>query len=325
VLFALKIDVDTFRGMREGLPRMLDILGKRSIQATVFISIGPDHSGRALRRILTKPGFFTKMMRTRAISLYGPRTILYGTLLPGPRIAQGNADVFRRIEAEGHEAGVHGWDHVRWQDGLPRFGEETIARELVKAFTVYEEMTGHRPWSTSAPGWIANERSLEVQDSLDLLYSSDVRGAFPFIPRIGGRVFRTPQIPTTLPTLDEMIGGGHSDEAWINDRLVAESMRQAQERPDRSIVHTVHTEVEGLSRAALFADLLDRLLAEGARFARLDETPGLVPCPDPSDGSAPRKKGTTTPGSRCDGLPVCEVRDGVLPGRSGSLSVQVVV
>ena len=47
----------------------------------------------------------------------------------------------RRIEAEGHEAGVHGWDHVRWQDGLPRF-DSTHARELARAFEVFETITG---------------------------------------------------------------------------------------------------------------------------------------------------------------------------------------
>src|SRR5258705_2460256 len=65
----------------------------------------------------------------------------------------------------------------------------------------------------------------------------------------------------------------HQEEAWINDLLMAEIRRQAAEAPERPIVHTVHTEVEGLSRAELFADLLDRLLAEGARFERLDTVP----------------------------------------------------
>ena len=301
VRFVLKVDVDTFRGMAEGLPRMLDLFRVRRVRASVFVAMGPDHSGRAVRRILTKPGFLRKMLRTRAVSLYGPRTVLYGTLLPGPRIAAGNADIFRRIEAEGHEAGVHGWDHVRWQDGLPKFDEETIARELSRAFETFEEITGRPPRATAAPGWIANERSFAVQDRLGLLYSSDVRGEFPFRPRVGERVFRTPQVPTTLPTLDELIGG--MDEACINGRLVEEASRQALSRPGAPIVHTVHTEVEGLSRADLFAELLDRLIAEGARFERLD--------------------GIAASFSRETVLPLCEVRDGKLAGRSGSLARQL--
>ena len=346
VIFSLKVDVDTFRGMREGLPRMLEIFRARGIRATIFVSMGPDHSGRAIRRIITKPGFLTKMLRTKAVSLYGPKTVLYGTLLPGPRIASRNAEIFRRIEAEGHEAGVHGWDHVRWQDGLPKFGEETIALELSRAFEVFETITGHRPRSTAAPGWIANERSFAVQDGLGLLYSSDVRGEYPFRPRAGGRIFRTLQIPTTLPTLDEMIGrediassaaaraagkvgSGSDEERALNAWLVGEAMRQAAERPQAPVVHTVHTEVEGLSRADLFADLLDRLLAEGARFERLDEIAGRC-VPDAAEGHAPgmdRAAGTASPGRYAaagTSIPVCDVRDGTLPGRSGTLACQVI-
>ena len=304
----LKIDVDTDRGMREGLPRLLEMLRKRAIRATVFVSRGPDHSGRAIRRVLTKPGFLKKMLRTRAVSLYGPRTVLYGTLLPGPKIARGNADLFRRIEGEGHEAGVHGWDHVRWQDGLPRFDQPTIARELDKAFTVFGEITGHRPRATAAPGWIANVRSLAVQDGLDLDYASDARGTHPFRPRAAGRLFATPQIPTTLPTLDEMIGGGGgsgSDESWINDALVTEAKSQAIARPTAPVVHTLHTEVEGLSRADLFADLLDRLLAEGARFETLAGIAGAL-----------------RTGEAGASIPVCELTEGTVPNRSGTLAVQ---
>ena len=330
MLFALKVDVDTFRGMREGLPRLLGLFAERRIRATIFVSMGPDHSGRAIRRIVTKPGFLEKMLRTNAVSLYGPRTLLYGTLLPGPRIAGRNAELFRRIEAEGHEAGVHGWDHVRWQDGLPKFDEATIARELARAFDVFGVLTGHAPRATAAPGWIANERSLAVQDRLGLAYCSDVRGHFPFLPRVGGRLFRTPQLPTTLPTLDEMIGreelftsrGGPQEagsppnsgmiapaERWIAPWLVAEAKRQALARPGAPVVHTIHTEVEGLSRAPLFADLLDRLLAEGARFTRLDEAAACLPSPPAAGGEE-------------SGLPACDVVDGTLPGRSGLLALQ---
>ena len=323
VLFALKVDVDTFRGMREGLPRMLELFRERGIRASIFVSMGPDHSGRAIRRVFTKPGFLTKMLRTKAVSLYGPRTILYGTLLPGPRIAAGNVDLFRRIETEGHESGVHGWDHVRWQDGLPKFSEATIEREFTRAFETFEKITGHRPRATAAPGWIVTERSLAVQDRLGLDYVSDVRGAFPFLPRMAGRTFKTPQIATTLPTLEELIGS--VEEGEINARLVEEARRQTLARPGAPVVHTVHTEVEGLSRAGLFADLLDRLLAEGARFEPLIDVASRFVAPGRSPEGGIGVAGRSNPAAPEVDIPlaVCEVRNGTLPGRSGTLACQV--
>src|SRR4029077_16834657 len=82
---ALKVDVDTYHGTRKGVPRLLEILKKHGAGATFFFSLGPDHTGRAIKRAFRR-GFFSKVSRTSVLSHYGLRTLLYGTLLPGPDI-----------------------------------------------------------------------------------------------------------------------------------------------------------------------------------------------------------------------------------------------
>ena len=73
---AIKIDVDTKRGYDEGVPRMLDVFKQENIKATFFFSMGTDNSGKAIRRIFRK-GFLTKMLRTKAPSTYGFKTMMY--------------------------------------------------------------------------------------------------------------------------------------------------------------------------------------------------------------------------------------------------------
>ncbi|MBI2226175.1 MAG: 4-deoxy-4-formamido-L-arabinose-phosphoundecaprenol deformylase, partial [Betaproteobacteria bacterium] len=60
---ALKIDVDTYRGTRDGVPRLVEMLKKHNAGATFLFSLGPDHTGRAIKRVF-RPGFMKKVSRT---------------------------------------------------------------------------------------------------------------------------------------------------------------------------------------------------------------------------------------------------------------------
>src|SRR5277367_6871737 len=97
---ALKIDVDTYRGTREGVPRLAQVLTRVGARATFLFSLGPDHTGRAIRRVF-RPGFLGKVSRTSVIEHYGLRTLMYGTLLPGPDISRRAGEVMRSIRAAG--------------------------------------------------------------------------------------------------------------------------------------------------------------------------------------------------------------------------------
>ena len=137
-LLALKVDVDTWRGTREGVPRLVELFRRHGAGATFLWSLGPDHTGRAIRRVL-RPGFFGKVKRTSVVSHYGVRTLLNGTLLPGPDIGARGARIMRGVRDQGYECGIHCFDHVRWQDGVMHHDARWTAREMDKAVARFRD------------------------------------------------------------------------------------------------------------------------------------------------------------------------------------------
>jgi len=293
---AIKVDVDTERGTRLGVPALLELFGELGVPATFLFSLGPDNTGRAIRRIF-RPGFFRKVARTSVVSTYGLRTLLNGVLLPGPHIGRRHEALMRDARSRGHEVGIHCYDHIRWQDGLARMTREEVFAEFAKARAEFERIFGAPARTAGAAGWQANGLSLAAYDAAELLYASDTRGAYAFFPRADGTVYRTLQIPTTLPTLDELLGRPEFPDARLVDHYVALL------RSDRPNILTIHAEIEGMSRIGFFRELLDRLRALGVQFARLDALA--------QDYLRNRA-----------GIPVCELIAGEVDGRSGTLAVQ---
>ena len=260
---ALKVDADTDRGTRLGVPNLAADCGEFGAPACFLFSLGPDQTGRAITRIF-RPGFFAKVSRTSVVELYGVRTLLNGTLLPAPHIGRRNAGVMRAVRDAGFEIGIHSYNHYRWQDHLPGMSPEEVRAEFAAARAEFQRIFGGPAATAGAAGWQSNARSREVYDEAGLLYASDTRGERPFFPRIGGRVFRTLEIPSTLPTFDELMGRPEFPE----DRIVPHLLSLL--RSDRPNVFTLHAEIEGMGKRPLFRSLLAAAREAGVEFIRLD-------------------------------------------------------
>ncbi len=291
-IVALKVDVDTFAGTRDGVPALLEDMKRFDAQATFYFSLGPDNSGKAIRRVFTRKGFLAKMLRTKAPSAYGIKTMLYGTLLPAPMIGAAFPEPLRRVERQGHEVGIHCWDHVKWHDYLPRFSRAEAAGELERAATLFEETFGHRAMTTAAPGWTVSSDSLELQDGMGLSYCSDSRGSHPFYPVMDGRRFTTLQIPSTLPTADEILGQNGITPLSLSDYYM-------DNLKDGLNVLTIHAELEGGAIRQSFVTLLERLTTDGIRCVALQEAAAII-----------------------DNAPACRLYMGELPGRAGLVALQ---
>ena len=290
---ALKVDVDTLRGYVEGVPRLLDLFDRTGIRASFFFSFGPDNSGKAVRRVFRK-GFLSKMLRTDAPGTYGLKTMMYGTLLPAPMIVPSRPSVFREALSHGHEVGLHAWDHVDWQDRLDSMSQSEMEGQFDRAREMYRKLTGIYPRSCAAPAWKTNDASLAMEDRKGLLYASDTRGSGPFIPMVKGKPMRTIQIPSTLPTMDEILGRDGVGRDNVSDRY-------CHMMTDGLNVHTIHAEMEGMSMLKSMEDLIAKVKGRGGVFVTLGETAkGLME----------------------EDLPLCSVLQGYLPGRAGKVSIQ---
>lgn len=293
---ALKVDVDTHRGLGEGVPRMMRMLSDKGVTATFFIAMGPDNSGRAIMRALKNPGFLTKMRRTRAVSMYGWRTVLSGTLLPARPIALAFPHVIRDLARDGFEIGVHGYDHVRWQDHLDELGETGTAAEIDEGFEVYRAILGTESRSFAAPGWRTSRDALAALEREGLAYHSDTRGRTPYRCAIDGFVMTAPELPTTLPTLDEILGTAEVPDGAAAVRYYVEQLNAAALN-----IHTVHAETEGMAELETFGAIIEAWRKCGAIFVQLGQVAERI---------------------AVDTLPVCEVVRITLPGRAGWISAQ---
>jgi peptidoglycan/xylan/chitin deacetylase (PgdA/CDA1 family) len=290
---ALKIDVDTHDGLARGVPALADLLATHGVRASFFVVCGPDRMGRRLARLLD-PRFVAKLLRTRVIATYPLRTLLSGFLLPARPVAGAFPATLARLVAGGHEVGVHGWDHARWQDRLPRLAPAAVRDEVTRASDVLRGILGRPPAGFAAPGWRCTAESLAAVDEAGFAYRSDTRGSHPYRPAAGGRVFRAPEIPTTWPTLDEVYGPDRRSPSALAERWTALL------RPGALNVHTIHAELEGGAHLPVLDELVARAKPR-CRFVRLaDEATAL--------GAAD--------------LPVCEVREGTLPGRAMPVALQ---
>jgi undecaprenyl phosphate-alpha-L-ara4FN deformylase len=293
---SIKIDVDTERGTREGVPGLLEILVKYNISATFLFSLGPDNTGRAIRRIF-RPGFLKKVSRTSILKIYGWRTLLNGVLWPGPHIGRCHGDLMRLVKEKGHEVGIHCYDHIRWQDGLATMSMRAVRNELTRARDVFRDVFGEEATTAGAAGWQANSKSFQAYDEAGFLYGSDCRGNTPFLPKVDGQVFHTLQIPTTLPTLDELLGRPE----YPMETLIDHYMGLLQ--PHRLNVLTIHTELEGMLYKDWFEGILKACKHKGVEFVLLSDVAQAL--------LKDRSK-----------IPTCEVIQKEIDGRSGTLAVQ---
>ena len=260
----LKVDVDTYLGTLHGVPALLQVFERFDVKASFLFSVGPDNTGRAIRRVFRK-GFLRKVGRTSVVSHYGLRTLMNGVLKPGPHIGKRAGHIMRQVAAAGHEVGIHCYDHVRWQDFVAAKDPDWTRREMHKAFEAFRDAVNMDPQTIGAAGWQLNRHVIAFEEQMGFSYASDVRGREPFFPVMEGMGSRCIQLPTTLPTLDEIIGSDGIDSSNCWETVLEKSLEQLP----CGHVYTLHAELEGMKLMPVMEKLLEQWTTSGFEFLTL--------------------------------------------------------
>jgi peptidoglycan/xylan/chitin deacetylase (PgdA/CDA1 family) len=169
--------------------------------------------------------------------------------------------------------------------------------EMQRACDRYVDIFGTPPLVHGAAGWQMNVHALRLTQRLGFEYCSDGRGSAPHLPVWHGELIRCPQLPTTLPTLDELIGR----EGVTEDNVAARVLELTGTPAAGPHLFTLHAELEGLRLAPAFEQLLVGWKARGWQ-----------PC----------STRTLFESLQAFAQPRCEVGPGEIAGRSGTLLVQ---
>jgi peptidoglycan/xylan/chitin deacetylase (PgdA/CDA1 family) len=255
---ALKIDVQTYRGMSRGVPRLLDVLTRHDAKATFFFALGPEHSGRWLLRSGPR-GALRRLGPVTRLGHYGFETILYGTALPAPDIGRRCAELMCAVRAQGHDVGIHAWDVALWRSHARDADARWTRAQMERAVERFESVLGERARAHAAPGWQMNVHGFRLTQRLGFDYACDTRGTRPFVPVLHGELVACPQVPTTLPTLEELLECECKAPAQAVERLLASQRAPAPE----GHVYNVSAEYEGGRMLDVFEQLLEAWCGQG--------------------------------------------------------------
>ncbi|PHV13134.1 polysaccharide deacetylase family protein [Chitinimonas sp. BJB300] len=267
MLLAIRVEVDSLAAARDALPPFLDALTRLNASASFFINIGPDYAGKT-RSKLFRIGENKQQVRNN-LSLAGPHGLarLYGYLLPAPQLVSKAASQLLAIKTAGFETGLLAWDRVKWVQGIANADEAWVHTELQAGCDAIESLFGERPQGLALPRWGSSRVAMRLAQRLGFVYLSASRGTHPYLAVTDGEPVNLPQLPTSLPTLSELIGLAGRDEQGAADYL----LHLTANIPPIGHVFNISLSADGGKRLPLLQQLFTAWREQGYELASLQQ------------------------------------------------------
>lgn len=184
MLVGLKIDIFAREGLQETLPAVLEMLNEYQLEATFFPALGPDPAATA--------------------------GLLGGLSVADPGLDIETKYAFLSIKEEGHELGAVVYDVDQWRRHILERDAAWTGGQLRAGVRVFEELFDERPRAVAVPDFLINADTPLLEAALGFDYACDTRGLSPYFPVSAAGSSRCPQIPVTLPRIEEAVAAGES-------------------------------------------------------------------------------------------------------------------
>ena len=208
---ALRVEVRSLRGLRVGVPNLLRLFSDFKVRASFFFAIGHDYSGRSPLRTWRESGW------------PGLRALAYGTLLRAPSLGKEGAELMAAARGNGHEVGLFGLSALDWERRLAHADPVWVRQQCEEMWRIYLALGGGAPSAIASPNWQINPALLGELTPRRFQYCSLTRGKLPYYPVLQGVRSAVPEIPTTLPTVHEMLRWPGVSAGNVHEYLYAES------------------------------------------------------------------------------------------------------
>lgn len=208
---AIRIDVDSARDVAL-LPELLDVLKHLEIKATFFITTGPDRLALHVFKYIADPRSCLRLIKGKPLR-YGSHSL--NGILRKKTVEAVSPEAIQRAHNEGHELGLHGYDHYAWMNTLQNMDEITIRELISRGLETLQAAANAEIRSFASPGFTVTNTLLQAIDAIDFDYSSDFKGngpTSPFYPKIGAKRSRVLQVPVSMDSIGELFSVGFSED-----------------------------------------------------------------------------------------------------------------
>lgn len=212
----LRIDVDSIQGLAHGVPFYLKLLGELNWKASFFVPMGPNRLVTAAFRRMLDYRFYKQIWYMKPWATYG-RT--GSSSHSGSCIGLGNPNMVKRIVEEGHEVGLHGFDHAYVSNRAYAMTAAEYRDQLNRALEACHRVLGRPPVGTASPAWRCCRTMLQVQDSFDFQYAADIFGAIPCLVKTDGYTSPKPQIAASLDTVFPLVMDHRGDHTAVLNEI----------------------------------------------------------------------------------------------------------